>query len=203
MSGFNYDLSAEAALECTSYYAPNQRVSDCSGGYFVDPLNFISKVGSVLRSTYPYAAYNYGSVPGYPSTPGICSEQNRIYLGAGTVNLYASGLTAIQIKTLLYTYGPLMIGLYANSPFLSYSGGVFTGCPADSASYINHAIVLYGWDSSGNWLVRNQWGTSWGSSGDMVLSSVNDCGMSQLIGFVSVANKNSQVQVIMNPGYSW
>ncbi len=193
MSGFNYDLSAEAALECTSYYSLNNRVSDCSGGYFVDPLKFLSKVGSVLRSTYPYAASNYGTRSGRPSTPGICSDWNRVYLGAGTVNLYTSGLTAIQIKTLLYTYGPLMIGLYANSPFLSYSGGVFTGCPANSASYINHAIVLYGWDSNGNWLVRNQWGSSWGISGNMILSSANDCGMSTLIGFVSVASKNSQV----------
>lgn len=94
LNGFSYDLSSQAALECTSYYAPNQRVSDCSGGYFPDPMIFLAKVGSVLSSTYPYISGNYGSGSGFPTTPGICTERNRIFLGEGLINLYASTLTA-------------------------------------------------------------------------------------------------------------
>lgn len=137
LSGFNYDLSSQAALECTSFYAPNKRVSDCSGGYFPDPFYFLAQVGSVLRSTYPYLASNYGSGPGYPTTPGICTDQNRIFLGSGTINLYAptfasGGLTVTQIKTLLVTDGPQMIGMYANSAFSAYQSGTFTGCPSNA-----------------------------------------------------------------------
>ena len=94
-----------------------------------------------------------------------------------------------------------MIGVYANAAFSAYNSGTFTGCPSNSASLINHAILLYGWDASGNWLVRNQWGTSWGQSGDMVISAANDCGLSSLMGFVQVANPRANVQVVMDPGH--
>lgn len=204
LNGFSYDLSAEAALECTSAYAPGKRKSDCSGGYFVDPLTFLAQVGSVLDSTYPYVAGNYGSSAGYPSTPGICTERNRIFLGAGTAQIISSAsITALQIKTALVTYGPMMVGIYANNAFSFYSSGIFSGCSADAASYINHAVLLYGWDANGNWLIKNQWGASWGNGGYMVLSKTTDCGISALLGYVDVPVKNANVQVNMDPKYSW
>jgi C1A family cysteine protease len=154
MAGFSYELSAQATLECTSFYAPDKRVSDCSGGYFPDPLTFYGKVGGVLLSSYPYISGSYGSGTGYPHSTGICTETNRIYLGAGT-NYLQSGLTATQIKTMLVTYGPVMVGIYADSGFNSYGGGTYSGCPANAANNINHAVLLYGWDSNGNWLILN------------------------------------------------
>lgn len=88
--GYSYGLSEEASLECTKFYSPGNRVSDCSGGYFVDPLTFLGDVGSVLRSNYPYIAGSYGSGAGYPYTPGICNETNRIMVGSGTSAVYTS-----------------------------------------------------------------------------------------------------------------
>lgn len=181
-------------------------MSDCSGGYFPDPFYFLAKVGSVLRTTYPYLASNYGSGAGFPTTPGICSEQNRIFLGNGTVSLYAplissGGLTPSQIKSILIANGPQMIGVYANTGFNFYSSGTYTGCPADSYNFINHAITLVGWTSTG-WIAKNQWGTSWGNAGYIELDFTNDCGMKYLLGSVTVANKNSNVQVVMSTGVS-
>ena len=73
MSGHEYDLSEEAALECTTGYAPNYRVSDCSGGYFSDPLYFLGQVGNVLASDYPYISGNHGTGAGFSITPNICT----------------------------------------------------------------------------------------------------------------------------------
>jgi hypothetical protein len=165
-------------------------------------MYFLSKVGSVLLSTYPYISGNYGSGKGFPKTNGICTEKNRIFLGSGTINLYSNLLTSTQVKSLLYIYGPMMVGVYANSGWYSYSSGTYSGCPSNSASLINHAVLLYGWDSSGNWLIRNQWGSSWGQGGDIVISDSNDCGLKNLLGFVTVANKNTNVAVSMDPGYT-
>ena len=156
-------------MECTSAYAPNKRVSDCAGGYFRDPLIFLAAVGSVLGSTYPYVAGNYGSNAGYPHTPGICTERNRIYLGSGTDVLNApavatGGMTVTQIKTMLVTYGPVMIGVEANTQFSLYSSGTFTGCNSTAYSRINHAILLIGWTNTG-WIAKNQWSASWGNQG--------------------------------------
>lgn len=157
----------------------------------------------MLSSTYPYISGNYGSGKGFPKTNGICTERNRIFLGSGTINLYYKTLTSTEIKTLLYVYGPIMVGVYANNGWYSYNSGTYSGCPSNSLSLINHAVLLYGWDSSGNWLIRNQWGSSWGQGGNMVISNTNDCGLSGVLGFVTVPNKNANVQVVMDPGYSW
>ena len=159
-------MSVQAALECTSYYAPKNRISDCLGGYFPDPLHYVSKLGSVLESSYPYLAAQYGIRAGFPQTAGVCSEKNRIYLGETKVNFYApliasGGLTVDQIKVILLTNGPQMIGVYANNEFLSYHTGTFTGCPENAYGFINHAIVLIGWTKTG-WIAKNQWGTLWG-----------------------------------------
>ena len=180
-------------------------MSDCTGGYFPDTLEFLAQVGSVLDSNYPYTAYGYGSRAGYPSTPGICTEQNRIFLGNGTAVLYAplissGGLTVDQIKTILVNDGPQMIGMYADSGFMSYSSGTYSGCPADSYNYINHAILLIGWTGTG-WIAKNQWSTSWGNAGYVELDFTLDCGMKYLMGGGTVAAKNTVVQVTMDTGY--
>jgi C1A family cysteine protease len=91
---FSYGLSEEASLECTKFYSPGNRVSDCSGGYFKDALTFLAAVGSVLRSNYPYIAGSFGPVGGYPYTPGICNETSRIMLGTGKAIVY-SNLTVL------------------------------------------------------------------------------------------------------------
>jgi len=78
-------------LQCTSNYAPNKRKSSCSGGYFVDALTYLEKVGAVLNSQYPYVSGDFGPNFGHRNTPGICAEPNRIKLGTSTAQVY-SGL---------------------------------------------------------------------------------------------------------------
>ena len=69
------------------------------------------------------------------------------------------------IKNAIYTYGPISVEVAVDSYFEAYSGGVFN---ANTASYINHAVVLVGWDdTNGCWIMKNSWGTGWGESGYM------------------------------------
>jgi len=80
-----------------------------------------------------------------------------------TTFLYYRNMTDLDLQTLLNNY-PVGILIYADSGFMSYSSGIY-GCPtsfATSYSNINHAVVLVGYDASGNWIIKNQWGTSWG-----------------------------------------
>lgn len=93
----------------------------------------------------------------------------------------------------------MMVGLYANYGFMSYASGTYSGCPSYSSYYINHAVLLYGWNANGDWLIKNQWGTSWGMKGYMVLSSTYDCGLSYMLGYISIPIVNSNPQVVKNP----
>jgi len=37
--------------------------------------------------------------------------------------------------------------------------------------------LAVGYDSNGNWLVRNSWGTNWGEKGFITLKAGNTCGI--------------------------
>jgi len=69
------------------------------------------------------------------------------------------------IKNAIYTYGPISVEVAVDGYFEGYSGGVFN---ANTAPFINHAVVLVGWDdTNGCWIMKNSWGTGWGESGYM------------------------------------
>ena len=115
-----------------------------------------------------------------PTTPNICTDQNRIYISKGTYDSYGD-LTTLQIKTLLANHGPLMVGVWVNDGFQSYASGIYTGCPTGTNDAINHAVLLIGYDANDNWIIKNQWDTTWGEAGFMKLSITNDCKMGQNI----------------------
>lgn len=80
----------------------------------------------------------------------------------------------------LISFAPIVVLMYANSAFMSYTTGTFTGCPtfASSVSSINHAVVIVGYDTNGNYIIKNSWGTTWGQNGYAVVSKDADCGFS-------------------------
>lgn len=158
---------------------------------------YLGKVGGVLRSNYPYISGSISS--GAPAvTPGICSERNRIYLGNGSMAYYET-LTTSQIKQMLTDQGPLMVGIYADSGFTSYSAGIYSGCPANASLYINHAVSLIGYDSSNNWIIKNEWGTGWGESGFMRVSNARDCGLSKSIITISFDSYSANPSMSFDP----
>lgn len=88
--------------------------------------------------------------------------------------------TALDMKVLLAS-GPVGALIYANTGFQSYSSGVYSGCSTDftsSYSKINHAVVIVGYDSNGNYIIKNSWGTSWGTNGFGIVSKDADCALS-------------------------
>ena len=91
-------------------------------------------------------------------------------------------LTNTDIETLLQD-GPLAVAVFANAGFMSYTSGVYTGCPdsATSISSINHAVIVVGMDANKNYIIKNSWGTGWGESGFATISAANDCGINRWI----------------------
>ena len=67
-------------------------------------------------------------------------------------------LTNTDIETLLQD-GPLAVAVFANAGFMSYTSGVYTGCPdsATSISSINHAVIVVGMDANKNYIIKNSW----------------------------------------------
>lgn len=81
---------------------------------------------------------------------------------ATKINFY-SNLSSIQMQYALSS-GPVVAAIYSNDNFQTYSSGIFSGCSTfdDSYSKLNHAVVIIGYDSNGNYIIKNSWGTAWG-----------------------------------------
>lgn len=112
------------------------------------------------ESSYPYSPYYYYY--------GICSASG-VHISDTVYNYY--GLGKSQLKDLLQD-GPIAISLSADG-WDYYGSGIFSCSPSAS---VNHAVLLVGYTSD-YWIIKNQWGSSWGEGGYMRIttSSSNDC----------------------------
>ena len=109
-------------------------------------------------------------------------------------------LTDQDLKELLVKEGPLLVAVYANSAWSYYYSGVFSGCsPSDPSDmdYLNHAVLLYGWDLDGNWLIKNSWGTDWGEKGFMRIAPDRNCGINLEVGTIrfDFVHKDPQISL--------
>jgi C1A family cysteine protease len=165
---------------CEMSFMKNGLMAVDSGGlaeqYGMDCQNFGGCNGGDEAQVIDWCKTN-----GYPTTKDYgpyTASSNNCALKSGTklmqiidwgycANDQGQGVAAVQdIKNAMVAYGPISIAVDA-SGFDSYSSGVLSG----TGHNIDHAVILVGWDDSkgtnGAWLLRNQWGTSWGISGYM------------------------------------
>jgi cathepsin L len=173
------DLSEEYVLECVSG-------GSCAGGSVAAALGLIANGGVPAESAYPYQAGNSGSIS--PKINGICVAGNKLTLPPGTTSTSSSNLTSIQLKSLISS-SPIitLLDSTSDSGFLNYASGVYS-C-SSSPFTLNHAVELIGYDSSGNYLVKNSWGKTWGDNGFAVISQENNCGIGQKVYYFTGANE--------------
>ncbi len=151
------DLSEEWLVRC------NTHGWGCGGGFFAhdyhewrtDPCG---DYGAVLESELPYTASD-GSCG--------CPYDHVFFINSWAYIGNPWDVPSVDaIKQAIVDYGPVSVGVTANSAMQAYNGGIFNGCGTGST---NHAVVLVGWDdnqgASGVWFMRNSWGTGWGEDG--------------------------------------
>ncbi len=156
------DLSEQFLINC------NNDGWDCDGGltasmYHTNTLGKSQNAaGAVLESIKPYTATNGSCAVALPHAYKSSSWQ---FIVADEFTMP----TVDQIKTAIYTYGPVTAGVCAGSGWDSYTGGVFaTDETSQCGGQTNHQIVLVGWNNNTqSWILRNTWGTAWGINGYM------------------------------------
>ncbi|HWQ65429.1 MAG TPA: C1 family peptidase [Methanospirillum sp.] len=156
----NPDFSEQYLVSC------NRDGDDCGGGwnplsYFISRTGASGGIGTVLESAYPYTASD--------TSCKDLSAYTRYKAPAGTAWYTVDGYTIpsdTQIKTAVYTYGPLWVSLGVTNDFSYYDSGVYSYSGSVS---INHAVALVGWGTQSDgrtyWICKNSWGTGWGEDG--------------------------------------
>jgi C1A family cysteine protease len=156
------DLSEQYLLSCT----PG---SDCGGGDPSVALQVVAKKGIPYESSFPYTPY--GKV-----NSKICQATNMI-TEAGTRYRLIQNITDEKLIQLLQS-GPVTVSI-SSERWHFYSSGVFS-CPMNAK--IDHGVLVVGYTNS-TWIIKNQWGRSWGESGYMRLTrNRNVTGANCLIG---------------------
>jgi len=141
-----------------------------SGGYpihpyYIDILGLNQTVvGAVLESALPYD-------PARATCKTISSHPYKLSnYGYAT---YSTSDTAL-LKAALYNHGPVSTAVCAGPKFTAYTGGYLSTDESSTCKGgINHYVVLVGWKdispTEGYWILRNSWGSDWGSSGYMYI----------------------------------
>lgn len=152
-----------------------ERANGCNGGDGNIAFRYIKKNGGLnLDATYPYTAQYNGKCKYDSSKPNVQISGYVVVANNGDETALTTGLAEV---------GPLRISIFVSPKFQHYSSGVFED---DTCSKkledLNHEVTLVGYgsiNSNDYYILRNQWGTSWGINGYMQFARNrnNQCGV--------------------------
>jgi cathepsin L len=76
---------------------------------------------------------------------------------------------------------PIIVYFWAETSFTSYSSGVYSCSRTAKQGDLNHGVVVFGYDTVGNYLIKNSWGKSWGTNGFATIDATKDCGLTLIV----------------------
>jgi len=163
--GVSVLLSAQQIVSCDTAFGD----LGCSGGWPMGAYQYVVSAGGIdSESAYPYTSGASGSTGScrFNST-GIAA---RISGYTYATNPCTDTCTKQDEATLLNNLGatgPVSVCVNAAS-WQFYTGGVLSASCAGAYTQLDHCVQLTGYTSTASanyWVVRNQWGASWGNTG--------------------------------------
>lgn len=164
-SGMPSVLNQGSTPECVAYSTSvmkdwQDRISHGQFYDFDEDL-FFRQIGGTPEGAYTSAAFARMKDNGYPVVTVGEPALHRI------ASYFTISLDTTTIKQAIYDFGPVVLTTrWAHSWFSPSAVGIL---PAWDYEAGGHAIVIYGWDDSKGFRLRNSWGTGWGINGDAFL----------------------------------
>jgi len=153
-----HDVSEEELVNCGKNCGGTDAGS-CSGGWSDMALDHIKCYRVAREAAYPYTATN-----------AACRSVAKSYgaYGWAQIGTNAAPPSNDMVKAALATYGALVTYVYVKN-WGSYGTGVMDAYPDNDpaiGSWVNHAVTIVGYcDDRQAWIIKNSWGTTWGSYG--------------------------------------
>jgi len=159
----------------------------CNGATSFNALMYLHLFGLPTRACVPYVSggggkgvdhFETGSGGRVPRCSALEAKECRVERAAHrmSVPIPCPPGDIECIKAAIHSGGPVLASFTVTEEFRDnypkgdpgyvYMGGT---CDRPETPVGGHAVVLFGWGTSGNgteyWLARNSWGTDWGSEG--------------------------------------
>jgi len=136
----------------------------CNGGLMDNAFTWIKKNGGLCTETeYPY-------VSGTTKTAGTCQTICALVENSSVQSFVDVPKSSDQSMMAAVAKQPVSVAIEADQKeFQLYKSGVFTG---SCGTTLDHGVLVvgYGSESDGDYyIVKNSWGTTWGSSGFIYL----------------------------------
>jgi len=153
----------------------------CGGGLMDQGFTYIHDIGGVeTEADYPYTAMD-----------GTCAFDSSKVAGTLSSCQDLSSGDEGALQNAIVQIGPISVAIDASHmSFQLYQDGVYYE-PNCSAQFLDHGVTAigYGTDSGSDyWLVKNSWGTGWGSQGYIKMSRnrQNNCGIATQASFPQI-----------------
>merc|ERR1712166_1157303 len=168
------DYSEQQLIDCSGSFGNN----GCSGGIMDSAFSYVKTAPLETTADYPYKAAKGSCL--YSSSQGTGSISGYTNVVHGSVSAMKAALNE----------GPVSIAVDASqTAFQSYTSGVVT---ADCGTSLDHGIMAVGYDVDEEtgveyFLVKNQWGSSWGDNGYIKIGALSSdpCGILSEPSFVT------------------
>jgi cathepsin L len=144
--------------------------ASCAGTGATTGVKFLTGNGTATEVDSPYAAINR-SAPPDPGIPRPFAGESWGFVDCP--GLYTNDVSCAYensipyLKRALCEHGPLTVTMAATLLFQHFAPSDPNQVFAESdTGSTNHEVLLVGWDDAKQaWLVKNSWGTGWGSAG--------------------------------------
>ncbi|KAL0490172.1 cathepsin X [Acrasis kona] len=157
----NAFLSVQNVINCGN-------AGSCHGGWDTAVYEYAKNTGIPDETCNNYQAIDQECSPMtacYTCNPGgecLPVKEYRKW----RVSQYGGASGAHQIKSEIFTRGPVSCTIHADEKLEEYTGGIFKEKVASPMP--NHIVSLVGWGVENGveyWIMRNSWGEPWGEEG--------------------------------------
>jgi len=179
-------FSEQQLIDCSVAYGNN----GCNGGMPYMAYQYYNGTGNLAQNE---ATYPFLDVKGAVTENCLYNSANGIALVNGYVKIQAGNESALQVA--VSNIGPISVAINAALPsFHSYSSGIYDDAGCNSTT-ITHGVTVVGYGTQNGtdyWLIRNQWNTTWGIAGYMMMArNANDmCGVATHGVYPLIGNAN-------------